>query len=84
MPVSHASNPPGARYGRAAPMKREQPRKEDYDALSTELGKRGWTTADLQLFTDARALSRAAPEKVCTIRTNKGGESVETVIPCAD
>ncbi|MBS0240929.1 MAG: DUF4339 domain-containing protein [Proteobacteria bacterium] len=51
--------------GRAAPQKRDQPRREDYDALSAELGKRGWTTADLQLFTDARALSRAAPEKVC-------------------
>ena len=26
----------------------------------------------------------AAPEKVCTIRTNKGGEIVETVIPCTN
>ncbi len=25
-----------------------------------------------------------APEKVCTIRTNKGGEVVETVIPCTN
>ena len=51
--------------GRKSPMKREPPRREDYDALSSELGKRGWSAADLQLFTDARALSRAAPEKVC-------------------
>jgi hypothetical protein len=51
--------------GRKSPMKREPPRREDYDLLSSELGKRGWSAADLQLFTDARALSRAAPEKVC-------------------
>ena len=51
--------------GRKSPTKREPPRREDYDLLSTELGKRGWSAADLQLFTDARALSRAAPEKVC-------------------
>jgi hypothetical protein len=51
--------------GRKSPVKRDPPRREDYDALSNELGKRGWSAADLQLFTDARALSRAAPEKVC-------------------
>lgn len=51
--------------GRKSPTKREPPRREDYDVLSAELGKRGWSAADLQLFTDARALSRAAPEKVC-------------------
>lgn len=26
----------------------------------------------------------AAPEKICTIRTNKGGEIIETVIPCTN
>jgi hypothetical protein len=51
--------------GRQSPMQRESPRREDYDTLSKELGQRGWSAADLQLFTDARALSRAAPEKVC-------------------
>lgn len=51
--------------GRKSPTKREPPKREDYDLLSSELGKRGWSAADLQLFTDARALSRAAPEKVC-------------------
>jgi hypothetical protein len=51
--------------GRKSPVKRDPPRREDYDLLSAELGKRGWSAADLQLFTDARALSRAAPEKVC-------------------
>jgi pilus assembly protein CpaB len=33
---------------------------------------------------DAPAPVEAAPEKVCTIRTNKGGEVVETVIPCTN
>lgn len=51
--------------GRTSPAQRDQPRREDYDVLSKELGQRGWSAADLQLFTDARALSRAAPEKVC-------------------
>lgn len=51
--------------GRKAPTRREPPRREDYDILTAELGKRGWSPADLQLFTDARALSRAAPDKVC-------------------
>jgi len=51
--------------GRKSPARRDPPRREDYDVLSGELGKRGWSAADLQLFTDARALSRAAPEKVC-------------------
>ncbi len=51
--------------GRKSPSPRDPPRREDYDVLSGELGKRGWSAADLQLFTDARALSRAAPEKVC-------------------
>lgn len=30
------------------------------------------------------AAPEAAPEKVCTIKTNKGGETVETVIPCTN
>lgn len=51
--------------GRQSPTTRDPPKREDYDILSSELAKRGWSAADLQLFTDARALSRAAPEKVC-------------------
>lgn len=51
--------------GRKSPARYEAPKREDYDALSNQLSKRGWTAADLQVFTDARALSRAAPEKVC-------------------
>ena len=35
-------------------------------------------------ITDAPAPVEAAPEKVCTIRTNKGGDVVETQIPCTN
>lgn len=35
-------------------------------------------------ITEEVAAPEAAPEKVCTIRTNKGGEVVETVIPCTN
>jgi hypothetical protein len=51
--------------GQQAPVQHEAPRREDYDALTGELSKLGWSTPDLQLFADPRALARAAPEKVC-------------------
>lgn len=44
-----------------------QPRKADYDALAADLTKLGWTAADMQLFSDERALARASPEKVCQL-----------------
>jgi hypothetical protein len=44
-----------------------EPRRTDYDVLKADLVKRGWTDADFQLFTDASALSRAPPEKVCQL-----------------
>jgi hypothetical protein len=47
-----------------------QPRKSDYDTLAGDLAKRGWTQADMQLFSDERALSRAPPEKVCQLVTD--------------
>ena len=39
----------------------------DADALAGDLAKLGWTQADMQLFSDERALSRAPPEKVCQL-----------------
>jgi uncharacterized protein DUF4339 len=51
--------------GRKSPRQQTAPRREDYDALASQLAKRGWTAADLQLFSDARALSHATPQKVC-------------------
>jgi hypothetical protein len=44
-----------------------EPRRTDYDVLKADLVKRGWTDADFQLFTDAQALARASPEKVCQL-----------------
>jgi len=42
-----------------------QPRKTDYDALASDLIKRGWTQGDMQLFSDERALAHAGSAKVC-------------------
>jgi hypothetical protein len=54
--------------GRKTPRVYPQPRKTDYDALAADLtSKRGWSQADLQLFSDERALARAGPEKVCQL-----------------
>jgi hypothetical protein len=51
--------------GKKAPAAPEAPQREDYDLLTAELGRMGWTVADLQTFSDARALARAAPAQVC-------------------
>lgn len=51
--------------GRKAPRPQTPPRREDYDTLAGQLAQRGWNPADLALFSDPRALSRAAPQKVC-------------------
>jgi hypothetical protein len=53
--------------GRRSPRVYAPPRQTDYDLLAADLGKRGWTKADLQLFSDERALARAAPDKVCQL-----------------
>ena len=51
--------------GRKSPQSYLPPRKSDYDALAAELTSRGWTQADLQTFSDPRALGRATPQQVC-------------------
>ena len=51
--------------GRQTPTKAVQAERKDYDLLATQLSVRGWSPADLALFDDARALSRASPQKVC-------------------
>jgi len=53
--------------GRRSPRVYAPPRQTDYDVLAADLGKLGWTKADLQLFSDERALARAAPDKVCQL-----------------
>ncbi len=51
--------------GRKSPRKHEPPKREDYDALAAQLATRGWSPADLQTFSDARALAKATPQRVC-------------------
>lgn len=54
--------------GRKTPRAYPSPKREDYEALAADLTKqRGWTQADLQLFTDERALAQAPPGKVCQL-----------------
>ena len=51
--------------GRRSPRKHPQVLTADFDALAAHLAQRGWGPQDLQLFSDARALSRATPLRVC-------------------
>ena len=53
--------------GRRTPRVYQPPRQTDYDLLAVDLGKLGWTKADLQLFSDERALAKAPPDKVCQL-----------------
>jgi GYF domain 2 len=53
--------------GRRTPRVYLPPRQTDYDLLAVDLGKLGWTKADLQLFSDERALAKAPPDKVCQL-----------------
>jgi hypothetical protein len=48
---------------------RKPPTASDFKKLSAELGRRGWSAADLKLFSDPNALSRAKPEVVCRLVT---------------
>jgi hypothetical protein len=52
-------------FGRKTPQTNLPPRKVDYDTLAAELTARGWSQADLQMFSDAKALAAAPPEQVC-------------------
>jgi hypothetical protein len=51
--------------GRKSPQTHPKAQRADFDTLAAQLGRRGWSAQDLQLFSDERALSRAAPERVC-------------------
>ncbi len=56
--------------GKSSPtIKRQPPTSADFDKLSAELGKRGWSAADLKLFSDPGALSKAEPKVVCRLVT---------------
>jgi len=53
-----------AAEGKSSPQSHERPKKEDYDVLAGQLGKLGWSQADLQMFADPKALSNAEPARV--------------------
>ena len=53
--------------GRKLPRVYPKPRKTDYETLATALTSLGWSQADMQLFSDERELSRAAPDKICQL-----------------
>lgn len=53
--------------GKSAPASHERPKREDYEVLAAELGKLGWSQADLQLFADPKALGKAEPHRVCAM-----------------
>ena len=56
--------------GKSSPtIKRQPPTSADFNKLSAELGKRGWSAADLKLFSDPGALSKADPKIVCRLVT---------------
>lgn len=53
--------------GRKAPAEHAAPVKTDYDLLAGELGRLGWTQADMQLFANPKALAQAPRDRVCNM-----------------
>jgi len=53
--------------GRKQPRVYPRPTPAHHELLAGSLRKMGWTQEDMALFSDERALSRAAPEKVCQV-----------------
>ena len=53
--------------GRKMPRVYPKPRKTDYETLAGALTARGWSQADMKLFSDERELARASPEKICQL-----------------
>lgn len=53
--------------GRKSPRVYPPPKQADYQLLTAELTKRGWSEADLQLFSNAQELSKTKPDKVCSM-----------------
>jgi hypothetical protein len=56
--------------GRKQPRVYPRPTPAHHELLAANLRKMGWTQEDMQLFSDERALSKAAPEKVCQVVTD--------------
>lgn len=53
--------------GRKQPAEHSAPVKTDYDVLAGELGRLGWTQADMQLFANPKALAQAPRARVCNM-----------------
>lgn len=53
--------------GRRQPAEHAAPIKTDYDVLAGELGRLGWTQADMQLFANPKALAQAPRSRVCNM-----------------
>jgi hypothetical protein len=53
--------------GRKTPNEHSPPVKTDYDVLAGELGRLGWTQADMQLFANPKELAKAPRERVCSM-----------------
>ncbi len=54
---------------RSSQTRRDAPVKADFETLAKDLARQGWTQADLELFSDPKALSRAQPDVVCRLVT---------------
>ncbi|WP_072394914.1 DUF4339 domain-containing protein [Hyphomicrobium sp. CS1GBMeth3] len=53
--------------GKKQPAEHAAPIKTDYDVLAGELGRLGWTQADMQLFANPKALAQAPRSRVCNM-----------------
>lgn len=53
--------------GKKQPAEHAAPVKTDYDVLAGELGRLGWTQADMQLFANPKALAQAPRARVCSM-----------------
>lgn len=53
--------------GKKQPAEHAQPIKTDYDVLAGELGRLGWTQADMQLFANPKELAQAPRARVCSM-----------------
>jgi hypothetical protein len=53
--------------GRKSPRTHPQPNKSDYNLMVTDLTKLGWTPGDMEIYSDAKKLAAARPEKVCQL-----------------
>lgn len=56
--------------GRKQPRVYPRPTQAHHELLAANLRKMGWTQEDMQLFSDEKALAKAAPEKVCQVVTD--------------